>query len=43
MQNINPPLDNENKQLDKFPLFNDESLFDNFEFKPSFPDKINKK
>ena len=43
MQSINPPLDNENKQLDKFPLFNDESLFDNFEFKPSFPDKINKK
>ena len=43
MQKVNLSLDNENKKLDIFPLFNDESLFDNFEFKPSFPDKINKK
>lgn len=42
MQSSNPASIRENKKLDIFFLYNDESLFDYFEFKSSFPDKINK-
>ena len=43
MQKIYPSLTLANKRLDTSLLYNDESLFDNFELKFSFKDKVNQK
>ena len=41
MQKLNPSITLAKKRLDINSLYNDDSLFDNFEFKSSFKDKIN--
>jgi hypothetical protein len=43
MQKLNPSITLAKKRLDINTLYNDESLFDNFEFKSSFRDKINQR
>ena len=43
MQKLNPSITSAKKRLDINALYNDDSLFDNFEFKSSFRDKINQR
>ena len=43
MQKLNPSITSAKKRLDINTLYNDDSLFDNFEFKSSFRDKIMQK
>ena len=43
MQKLNPSITSAKKRLDINALYNDDSLFDNFEFKSSFRDKIMQK